>query len=85
MSKSSRGAPAVSLGPGWTVQQVVERSFNSGGTDTCTQCGAAVDLGERHFRVDVARDVELTGRRLRSEHEQLVFCSEDCADVWLGR
>ncbi|EJN61092.1 hypothetical protein SAMN04487950_3966 [Halogranum rubrum] len=83
MSKSSRGAAAPSLGPGWTVQQVVERSFNSGGTDTCTKCGASVDLGERHHRVDVAQDVELTGRRLRSKHEQLVFCSADCADGWI--
>lgn len=84
MSKSSRGKPVRSLGPEWTVQQVVERSFNSGGSDTCTQCGRSVTVNEPHHRVDVARDVELMGRRLRSEHEQLVFCDADCADDWLG-
>ena len=85
MSKSSRGQPAASLGPEWTVQQVVERSFNAGGTDSCTRCEATVDLGESHHRVEVARDVELTGRRLRSEHRQHVFCGTECADGWLDR
>lgn len=85
MSKSSRGRPATSLGPEWTVQQVVERSFASGGTDDCAECGASIDLGERHHRIEVARDVELTGRRLRSEHEQLAFCTAECADRWLDR
>lgn len=83
MSKSSRGRPALSLGPEWTVQQIVERSLASGGTDSCTQCGVAVELSESHKRVEVARDVNLMERRLRSEHEHYVFCSDDCADEWL--
>lgn len=83
MSKSSRGAKAPSLGPEWTVQQTTERAFRTGGSDECTECGTAVDLSRRHHSVEVARDVELTGRRLRSEHEHFVFCDADCAEAWL--
>jgi hypothetical protein len=85
MSKSSRGKRVRHLGPDWTVQQVAKRSLSGDETEPCSQCGTPVVLREPHHRIDVARDVDLMGRRLRSEHQQLTFCDADCADDWLGR
>ena len=85
MSKSSRGTPAPSLGPDWTIQHVGQRTARPDETETCEQCAATLGGDDPYLRVEVARDVQLDGHRLRSEHEQHRFCDRTCASAWLNR
>ncbi|MFC4358936.1 hypothetical protein ACFO0N_13380 [Halobium salinum] len=85
MSKANRGTSVPSLGPEWNVQHVSRSVDADGGRVACANCNVGVDLATSHREVEVAREVTLGRRRLRSDHDRHVLCSDGCVDEWLDR
>jgi hypothetical protein len=84
MSNSKIDAQPPGYPDDWVVTRVGRRAVWNGGQRRCDSCRATVDLSERHYYAELARDVDIQGQRLRSDTEQAVFCTRRCLDGWFA-
>lgn len=83
MSETRSPSPSAA-GAGWTVLQVVPRSWWRTGTDTCPTCGATVELDEPHYQAELDRERSPNRtEKLTRERRLLSFCDEACAADWV--
>jgi len=83
MSQTCRPSPPT-LGPEWTVRQVVARSEWDTATERCPACGDPVDLRTPHYQVELDRERPAdVNTKLTHERRLLSFCDESCANAWL--